>query len=189
MSAAGEVQSRDPESPGNATMPFQRRADIIARSALLVGVLFSGLFAGFLLAVLVLEASMRSLPAAGYVLVRHVELAHLDDLATVLLPVVLLATATLAVITVVRRAPGRWLAVTGLVLLAVALIVSVLVSVPINTEQAIWSAVAPPHDWSDVRDRWQLAHLARTVAAACAFLVLAVAAVTQRPTSTRRQRR
>jgi ABC-type dipeptide/oligopeptide/nickel transport system permease component len=186
MSAAGEVQPRERDSLETATTPVQRRADVIARSALLIGLLFSGLFAGFLLAVLVLEASMRSLPAAGYVAVRHVELAHLDDLATVLLPVALLATATLAVITVVRRAPGRWLAVTGLALLVVALIVSVLVSVPINTEQAMWSVVAPPLDWAEVRDRWQLAHLARTIAASCAFLVLAVAAVTQRNSSARR---
>jgi hypothetical protein len=35
--------------------------------------------------------------------------------------------------------------------------------------------LAPPQDWADVRDRWQIAHLARTIAAVCAFIVLAAA--------------
>jgi hypothetical protein len=48
--------------------------------------------------------------------------------------------------------------------------------------------LAPPQDWADVRDRRQIAHLVRAIAAVCAFIVLAAAAITQRPTSTRRQR-
>ena len=53
--------------------------------ALFAGLLFGGLFAGFLLAVLILEASLRRFPVSVYTQVRQVELAHLDDLATVLL--------------------------------------------------------------------------------------------------------
>jgi uncharacterized membrane protein len=189
MSAAAKIHSVGPESSGStAKPPFRRRADTIARSALLAGVLFSGLFAGFLTAVLVLEASMRGFPAAVYIQVRQVELVHLNDLATVLLPAALLATATLAFITIARRASGRWLAATALVLLVATFTISALVNVPINTEQLGWSMLAPPQDWADVRDRWQIAHLARTIAAVCAFIVLAAAAITQRPTSTRRPR-
>src|SRR2546429_9692691 len=57
----------------------------------------TGLFAGFLLTVLVLELSMRSESAAVYTRVRHIELKHLDDLATALLIPALVAVAVLAV--------------------------------------------------------------------------------------------
>jgi Domain of unknown function (DUF1772) len=135
------------------------------------------LFAGFLLAVLVLETSKRTAPAAVYIQVRQVELMHLDDLATILLPAALLATAVLAVITVAKRLPGRWLALTALVLLAVVLLISATVNVPINAEQLGWSALSPPHDWASARERWQFAHLASTISALAAFLVLVKAAV------------
>ncbi len=154
--------------------------------ALFTGVLFSGLFAGFLLAVLILEASLRRFPASVYTQVRQVELAHLDDLATVLLPAALLATATLVVVTIARPGRTRWLALTALVLLLATFIISMLVSVPINTDQQGWSVLAPPSDWAGVRDRWQIAHLVRTTTAVCAFITLVAAAITPAPPGARR---
>ena len=117
--------------------------------------------------------------------VRQVELAHLDDLATVLLPAALLATATLVVVTIARPGRTRWLALTALVLLLVTFIISLLVSVPINTYQQVWSVLAPPSDWARVRDRWQMAHLLRTATAVLAFTILAAATTTRRPFSRR----
>ncbi|MDT5084615.1 MAG: hypothetical protein QOJ61_1658, partial [Mycobacterium sp.] len=107
-------------------------------------VLFSGLFAGFLTTVFVLEASLRRFPAPVYTQVRLVELAHLNDLAAVLLPAALLATATLVLVTIGTPGPTRWLALTALGLLVATFIISALVSVPINTDQQGWSVLAPP---------------------------------------------
>ena len=135
-------------------------------------VVFSGLFAGFLVTVLVVECSMRSESAAVYTQVRLIELKHLDDLATVLLIPALLAVAVLAVVSVRRRTPRRWVVVVALLLLLTTLVISVSVSVPINTMQQGWSVASPPADWSGVRDRWQLAHAARTATAVLAFLIL-----------------
>ena len=50
-----------------------------------VSLLFSGLFAGFLLCVLVLENSLRGFDASVYTQVRLVELDRLDTLASVTL--------------------------------------------------------------------------------------------------------
>ncbi|MCW2663815.1 MAG: hypothetical protein JWP83_4967, partial [Mycobacterium sp.] len=67
--------------------------------------------------------------------------------------------------------------------------ISALVNLPINTAQQSWSVLAPPSDWASVRDRWQIAHLARTITAVSAFTVLVVAAITERSTSRRDHRR
>jgi uncharacterized membrane protein len=154
----------------------------IVTPASFVAVLFSGLFAGFLTTVLVVEATLRGYGAAVYTQVRLVELAHLDDLATALLVPAILSSIALAVAVIRRPGTKRWLPLIAVVLLLATLVISVSISVPINTAQASWSVVAPPADWSGVRDRWQLAHVARTTTSVLAFVLLTLAAVrTSRP--------
>jgi hypothetical protein len=133
---------------------------------------FAGLFAGFLLAVLVVESALRSYGASTYVSVRLVELDGLDRLATVtLLPA--LATSAIAVGLGFARGtrPPAALGV-AVALLALVLLVSLTVNLPINAQQRGWSVSDPPSDWANVRDRWQLAHLVRTVSAVAAFTIL-----------------
>jgi hypothetical protein len=142
-------------------------------------VLFSGLFAGFLTTVLVFETSLRDFGAAVYTQVRLIELQHLDDLATVLLLPGILAAAALTLAGIRHRGSRRWLALTGLLLLMATLAISVSINLPINTAQESWSVLAPPVDWSHVRDRWQLAHAARTTTAGLAFVLLTAVAVGQ----------
>jgi hypothetical protein len=135
-------------------------------------VLFSGLFAGFLITVLILELSLRDAGAGVYTQVRLVELEHLGGLATVLLVPAVLATATVVFSLFRQPGRGRWLALVAMVLLLTALVISASISVPINTDQVSWSVLAPPGNWADVRDRWQIAHAARTIAAVLGFLLL-----------------
>ena len=144
----------------------------LQRTLVYCAVVLSGMFAGFLVTVLVVEGSMRSASAAVYTQVRLIELKHLDDLATVLLIPAVLVVATLALITLRRHTSRRWLVVIVLLLLLTTVAISVSVSVPINTMQQSWSVASPPPDWAAVRDRWQLAHAARTATAVLAFLIL-----------------
>jgi uncharacterized membrane protein len=160
-----------------ATNPLDRRAGPLQTMSAFAAVLFSGLFAGFLTTVLVFEASLREFGAAVYTQVRLIELQHLDDLATALLLPGILAAAALTLASIRQRGSRRWLALTGLLLLLAVLAISVTINVPINTAQQSWSVLAPPGDWSHVRDRWQLAHAARTTAAALAFVLLTAVAV------------
>jgi uncharacterized membrane protein len=161
-----------------------RRPALLRSGAGFAAVLFSGLFAGFLVTVLVLEASLREFGPEVYTQVRLIELAHLDDLATALLPLAFLAAVALTVCVIRRRGTVRWLAVAAVLLLLVTLVISVSISVPINTAQQSWSVVAPPGDWSSVRDRWQLAHVARTTTSVLAFLLLTAVAVLPAKTTT-----
>jgi MFS superfamily sulfate permease-like transporter len=144
--------------------------DRLVRAASL---LFSGAFSGFLLGVLVLESSLRGYGAGIYTQVRHVELDRLDTLATATLIPALILTAVL----VVRARGRRRLPLIALVLLLVVLGTSIAVNLPINADQADWVVQNPPADWAAVRDRWQVAHLVRTIAALSAFGALAGAAV------------
>ena len=142
--------------------------DRFVRTASLV---FSGAFAGFLLGVLVLENSLRGYSAQVYTQVRQVELDALDTLATATLIPALLTTAFL-VLRTRRRLP-----LLALVLLLVVFATSLAVNLPINADQADWVVQNPPADWAAIRDRWQVAHLVRTIAALSAFGVLAGAAL------------
>jgi uncharacterized membrane protein len=145
------------------------------RPTAFTAVLFSGLFAGFLVTVLVVEATLRGYGPAVYTQVRLIELAHLDDLATALLVPAILGSVVLALAVIRRPGSPRWLPLTAVLLLLVTLVLSVSISVPINTAQVSWSVVAPPADWSSVRDRWQLAHVARTTTSVLAFALLTIA--------------
>ncbi|MFD0364775.1 anthrone oxygenase family protein [Nocardia sp. GCM10030253] len=136
---------------------------------------FAGLFAGFLTGVLVLELSLRSFDGAVYTQVRLVELDSLDKLAVVTLLPALLTTAVLAYRAF--RTNTRWLTVAALGLLVFVFGLTIVVNLPINADQLEWNVQSPPIDWSDVRNRWQLAHAVRTAAAVLAFGFLALAAV------------
>jgi uncharacterized membrane protein len=160
-----------------ATNPADRRPGLLQKMSAFAAVLFSGLFAGFLTTVLVFETSLRGYGAAVYTQVRLIELQHLDDLATALLLPGILATAALTLASIRHRGSRRWLALTGLLLLMATLAVSASVNLPINDAQQSWSVLAPPVDWSHVRDRWQLAHAARTTTAGLAFVLLTAVAM------------
>ena len=138
--------------------------------------LFSGLFAGFLVAVLVLENSLRAYSAAVYTQVRLVELDSLDTLASVtLIP----AIVTTVVLVIRARGNDRRVVLAAVALLIVVFATTLAINLPINGDQANWSVQSPPPDWASVRDRWQLAHLVRTVAALLAFGSLLTAALTR----------
>ncbi|MET9270455.1 anthrone oxygenase family protein [Kribbella sp. NPDC003557] len=142
-----------------------------------VSLFFSGLFAGFLVCVMVLENSLRSFGAAVYTQVRLVELDSLDKLASVTLIPALVTTVALAIWS---RGNSRRSAFVAAALLVVVFVTTFAVNLPINSDQLSWSVQQPPADWAAVRDRWQAAHAVRTVAAVLAFVVLVSTAVRRR---------
>ncbi|RZU18395.1 uncharacterized protein DUF1772 [Kribbella rubisoli] len=134
--------------------------------------LFSGVFAGFLVCVLVLENSLRGFDAAVYTQTRLVELDSLDKLASATLIPAMITTVLLAI-----RARGndRRIVLIAIALLVVVFATTFAINLPINSDQSAWSVQNPPSDWADVRDRWQVAHAIRTAAAVLAFGLLITA--------------
>lgn len=134
--------------------------------------LFSGVFAGFLVCVLVLENSLRGFDASVYTQTRLVELDSLDKLASATLIPAMITTVVLAI-----RARGndRRVVLVAIALLVIVFATTFAINLPINSDQTAWSVQNPPSDWASVRDRWQVAHAIRTVAAVLAFGLLIVA--------------
>ena len=119
------------------------------------------------------RVTQRRVALSEWTKLRSVRSTRWSLLATILLMPAIIATAALAWSAFGRRGAGTWLTLTALLLLLTAFAISVAINVPINTAQQGWSVAAPPSDWSGVRDRWQLAHIARTSTAALAFVLLA----------------
>lgn len=138
---------------------------------------FAGLFAGFLVGVLVLESSLRHYDRSVYTQMRHVELDRLDTLASATLIPALITTAVLVAAAFRTRGRVFWLTSAALALFLTVFVTTLVVNLPINGDQADWSVKAPPADWASVRDRWQAAHAVRTVAAVLAFGLLGLAAM------------
>jgi hypothetical protein len=127
-----------------------------------VAKLSSAVLAGVALTVLVLELALRRLDGPGYVRVRKAEFSYFNWFIGLVLAPTLIAVVVLVVQT--RRSHSRLLSpeLLALGLLMVAIAITLVVNGPINLEQLKWNPAAPPPNWSQVRDRWQIAHAART---------------------------
>lgn len=149
-----------------------------------IGLIFGGVFTGFLVCVLVLETSLRDYDAKVYAQVRQVELDSLDTLASATLIPTIIATAILVFGAWKSKGRDLWLPLAALALLLLILILTIVVNLPINADQKDWTVTSPPSDWADVRDKWQTSHAVRTVASLVAFGLLAFSAITHRVTGT-----
>lgn len=136
----------------------------------------TGLFAGFLVGILVLELSLRGFDGSVYAQTQQVTLIALPTLAGVLLIPAIVTTGVLTVLHARVRDLSFWLTSAALALLLAVLVVTLVVNVPINLAEGGWSIVSPPADWAATRDRWQIGHAVRTAAAVVAFGLLGVEA-------------
>jgi uncharacterized membrane protein len=151
------------------------RDSILESVARVVSVVFGGIFTGFLITVLVFELSLRKFDSSVYTQVRQVELVRLDTLASATLLPTVGATIILLCIALKWNSPGLGMVSAALGLLLIVFVTTIVVNLPINSDQLDWSVSNPPADWADDRDRWQIAHAVRTVAAAAAFGCLLIA--------------
>jgi hypothetical protein len=88
----------------------------------------------------------------------------------------LLLTAGLAAATWSRSAAGAGAAVAAAALLAVSVVMSVALLVPINNRSVTWTASDHPDDYREQQQRWDRLHYARVAIIIAAFVLTAVAA-------------
>jgi uncharacterized membrane protein len=130
--------------------------------------------------VLVLELALRRLDGPDYIRVRQAEFHFFTWFVGVVFAPTLIAVTMLVIQTHKAHTAAFRPAVTALVLLLLALVVTLVVNGPINVEQLSWNVQTPPPNWANVRDRWQIAHAVRTCAIALAAGCLATATLNRR---------
>ena len=72
------------------------------------------------------------------------------------------------------------LTLVSFALVITALLVTVLVEVPIDNQIKIWTVNSLPDDWSQIRDRWEIFHLLRTMASVGGLALMLAAALFSR---------
>jgi hypothetical protein len=75
---------------------------------------------------------------------------------------------------------GFGFAVTGFLLMACALVVTVAVEVPIDNQIKVWTITTIPADWQMLRDRWEFFHALRTFVSIAALSSVAASALSGR---------
>jgi uncharacterized membrane protein len=128
-----------------------------------------------------LSRTMDQLSAETFVAVGHQMIHNLGVPMAILLPLALLsALVTLALLWPQRpTAAFGWLA-AGFVLLAVALVITLAVEVPIDNQIQDWTAATLPGDWRSIQARWELFHTLRTFVSIGALIAATISAIVVR---------
>lgn len=104
--------------------------------------------------------------------------ANLAPVMTVLMPLALLAVAAVVAVAAFGHPVTLILGAVAFALLALTLVVTMAVEVPIVKAIESWTADTLPPDWRERRDRWVSFHLLRVIPGVVALALLATAAVT-----------
>src|SRR4029453_13391114 len=103
-----------------------------------------------------LSRSMAEITPGTFLEVGRLMIANLGGPMSVLMPMALLSALMLCVLLVRGRQPrANLFASAALVLMAMALVITLVVNVPIDRQIQSWTTAALPPDWKAIRDRWE----------------------------------
>ena len=109
-----------------------------------------------------LSRSIDTLTPGTFLEVGHVMIADYGPIMSVLMPAAVLATLLSTVLVYQRQARAGHLLLAGFACFVGATAITLLVNVPIDQVIAGWTLSTLPADWTQVRDRWETYHTART---------------------------
>ena len=121
-----------------------------------------------------LSRSMAAITPGTFLEVGGLMIANLGGPMSVLMPAALLSALVLCVLLFRgQQTRANLFASNALVLMAIALVITLAVNVPIDRQIQSWTTATLPPDWKAIRDRWEFYHGLRTVmslaALACLF--------------------
>jgi hypothetical protein len=130
-----------------------------------------------------LSRTMDQLSGETFVAVGHQMIQNLGVPMAILLPLALLsALVTLALLRKGRQTVPFWWVLAGFLLMAVALVITLAVEVPIDDQIQGWTAATLPGDWRSIQARWEQFHTVRTFLSIAAVIAVTIGAVgTARP--------
>jgi len=148
---------------------------MLKQTIYILAVIMTGLIAGLMWGTGMDQYTHRLLDASAWVTEHQV----MDALFRRVMPPFWNASVLVLIVATTQSYRGaRWLFGVAAALLALSLVVTVTVEVPMNRMIALWDAAAPPANWAAVRDKWLWFHLVRCVSGIVAF-ILSTAALLQ----------
>ena len=145
--------------------------------ALVVGVFWGTWFS--------LSRSMSAITASTFLEVGHTMIGNLGGPMAVLMPATLVSAVPVLVALYRRHRRASFLLTSvGVGSLAVALVITLGVNVPIDDAIARWTVDTLPSDWSSIRNRWEAFHAARTFISLAGFGSALAAALWSREDAT-----
>jgi uncharacterized membrane protein len=120
-----------------------------------------------------LSRSMAAITPGTFLEVGRLMIGNLGGPMSVLMPLTLLSAVVLCVLLFRgRQTRANLFATAALVLMAVALVITLVVNVPIDRQIQSWTTAALPADWRAIRDRWEFYHGLRTLVSLAALTCL-----------------
>ena len=111
-----------------------------------------------------LSRSMAAITPGTFLEVGRLMITNLGGPMSLLMPSALLSALVLCVLLFRgRQTRANLFASAALVLMAIALVITLVVNVPIDRQIQAWTTDALPSDWRAIRDRWEFYHGLRTV--------------------------
>lgn len=120
-----------------------------------------------------LSRSMAAITPATFLEVGRLMIANLGGPMSVLMPASLLSAFVLCVsLFRGRHTRANVFASAALVLMAIALVTTLVVNVPIDRQIQSWTIASLPPEWKAIRDRWEFYHGLRTLISLAALASL-----------------
>ena len=117
------------------------------------------------------------LPYAQYIAAEQAMLRTFGRIMPVLMPLSSVLTVALVVVSQGETGVVWWLRIAAAICLAVTVITTLTVNVPINLRTANWTITNDPSEWQDLRNRWHVFQGVRGVLFGAAFVLLTLALV------------
>jgi uncharacterized membrane protein len=126
---------------------------------------------------------VAKLPYEHYVGVERAMLRTFGRLMPVLMPLSGIVAVVFMILSRAEAGPTRWLRLAAVVCIAITVITTLTVNVPINNRTSGWSLNNDPAEWQEMRRRWHIFQGVRGVLYLAAFALLVSGAVASRMTA------
>ena len=103
--------------------------------------------------------------------------SNLFPVMSVLMPGALLSIVPVLYLTYNGQRSTFFLNAIAVLLSAVAILVTVLFQMPLVKQMRSWTVATLPHNWEQIRDRWEAFHAVRVVASVAGLVMMLTAAI------------
>jgi hypothetical protein len=142
--------------------------------SIILSTLVAGIFFGPWLA---LSGSVTNFKPEVWLAIVNRFNSNLFPVMSVLMPGALLSIVPVLFITFNGQRSTFFLNAIAVVLSAVALLVTVLFQMPLVKQMRGWTVATLPHNWEQIRDRWEAFHAVRVVASVAGLVMMLTAAI------------